>query len=267
MGKPSIFSREYEKKMKKRKRNAIAVSLVIILIMSVIAFKAIRNPVDYTNIKKNIQAWIDSDTTNSAEQTDVKKEETKNEQKVKEEPKKPIEETINIPLVSGNVAKAVFVNDEKNGKVFKTLNNIDNGVSFNISQSGKQILITDTNLVITLYNVDGTSKIISKDQYVSTKGDVFTKEATIKAKPEYLWNENPKFISEDKIIFISNRPYFGTSAVKKYIWITDIATGEDKIMWEMSGTDIQIGEREEKGIKVIIDGKTYYIDVNGNYIQ
>ena len=188
MGKPSIFSKEYEKKMKRRRRNIIIISLTIVLVISALIIKVVCNPIDYTNIKKNIQAWIDSDTTNNSEQTEVKKEETNEEETidkkpVKEEPQKPLEESIDITLVSGNIAKAIYVDDNNGGKVFKTLNTTDNGVSFNISPSGKQMIVTDTNSVITLYNVDGTTKIISKDQYISSSGGVFTKEATMQAQP------------------------------------------------------------------------------------
>ena len=63
MGKPSIFSREYEKKMRKRRRNTIIISLAILVVIAGIIIKVIYNPIDYTNIKKNIQAWIDSDST------------------------------------------------------------------------------------------------------------------------------------------------------------------------------------------------------------
>lgn len=270
MGKPSIFSRQYEKKMKKRRRNVIIISLAIALAIAAIAVKVANNTIDYASIRKNIQAWIDSDATNNVDKTEAQKKET-NEQdekeKVKEEVQKPVEESMDINLVSGNIAKAVYVSNDNGEKVFKALNNIDNGVSFDISPSGKQIIVTDTNSVITLYNIDGTNKIISKDQYTSTKGAIFTKEAAIQSQPGYLWNADPKFINEDKIVFISNRPYFGTSAAKKYLWITDIQTGEDKTLWEMSGASVEIGQKEEKGIKVTIDGKIYYIDSNGNYAQ
>jgi len=273
LGRPSIFSREYEKKMKKRRRNIIIFFLVLVLAISGIAIKFAYNPIDYTNIKKNIQAWIDSDTNNTSDRAEVEKKEITNDETmkkepIKEEPQKPVEEYINITLISGNTAKAIYINDSKIGKIFKTLDTTDSGVSFNISPSGKQMIVTDTNSAITLYNVDdGSNKVLSKEQYISTSGSVFTKEATLKAQPEYLWNFSPKFINEDKIIFVTNRPYFGKSATKQYIWITDVKTNEDKILWELAGVSIQIGEKEEKGIKVTVDGKIYYIDVNGNYIQ
>ncbi|NRZ89111.1 cytoskeletal protein RodZ [Clostridium beijerinckii] len=123
MGKPSIFSREYEKRMKRRRRNAIIIFLAIILITSALSIKIAYNPIDYKNIKQNIQAWIDSDTNNSSEQTKAEKQETSDEKKdeevVQEEPQKPVEEYINITLASGNVAKAIYVDDANTGKVFK----------------------------------------------------------------------------------------------------------------------------------------------------
>ena len=129
------------------------------------------------------------------------------------------------------------------------------------------MIVTDTNSVINLYDVDGATKIISKEQYISSSGGVFTKEATMQAQPEYLWNANPKFISEEKVIFTSNRPYFGKIALKQYLWMTDIKTDVDKVFWELAGTSIEIGEKEDKGVKVTIDGKPYYMNVDGNYIQ
>ena len=267
MGKPSIFSREYEKRMKKRRRNVIIISLTIVLVISALIIKIVCNPIDYTNIKKNMQAWIDSDTTNVSEQTVKTKEETIDKEPVKEEVKKPLEESIDIKLVSGNIAKAIYVNDNNGGKVFKALNSTDSGVSYNISPSGKQMIVTDTNSVITLYNVDGTTKVVSKDQYVSSSGGVFTKEATMKSNPQYLWNANPKFINEEKIIFVSNRPYFGNAVLKQYLWMTDIKTDTDKVFWESAGARIDIGEKEEKGMKITVDGNIYYMDINGNYVQ
>jgi len=273
LGKPSIFSREYEKKMKKRRRNVMIISLAIVLAISALVIKVVCNPIDYMNIKQNIQAWIDSDTANISEQTEKTKEEETNqeetidEKSVKEEVQRHLEESIDITLVSGNIAKAIYVDDNNGGKAFKTLNTTDIGVSFNISPSGKQMIVTDTNSVITLYNVDRTTKIISKDKYISSSGGVFTKEAAMQSNPQYLWNVNPKFISEEKIIFASNRPYFGKAVLNQYLWMTDIQTDTDKVFWELVGTNIDIGEKEEKGIRITIDGKIYYIDENGNYAQ
>lgn len=270
MGKPSIFSREYEKKMRKRRRNTIIISLAILAVISGLVIKVICNPIDYANIRKNIQAWIDSDTTNVAEKTKVDNQEpTKEEVKepIKEEPPKPVEESINVVLISGNTAKAVYTNDTNGGKIFRTLETSEKNVTFNISPSGKQMIVTDNNSVITLYNVDGTSKVVSKEQYVSTNGSVFPRTDAVKNNPQYLWNVNAKFINEEKMIFVTNRPYFGAGNLKQYIWVSDLQAGTDQVLWDLAGASIEIGEKEEKGVKITVDSRIYYIDLNGNYVQ
>jgi hypothetical protein len=256
--------------MRKRRRNTIIISLAILAVISGLIIKAIWNPIDYSNVRKNIQAWIDSDTTNVPEKTKVEdKEITKEEAKepIKEEPPKPVEQSINVALMSGNTAKAIYTADNNGGEIFKTLETSENNVTFNISPSGKQMLITDNNSVITLYNVDGTSKEVSKDQYVSTSGNIFPRLDTMKNNPQYLWNVNGKFISEEKMIFVTNRPYFGAGNLKQYLWVNDLQTGTDQVLWDLAGANIQIGEKEEKGIKITVDNRIYYIDINGNYVQ
>lgn len=271
MGKPSIFSREYEKKMKKRKRNMLIFSLVIILIVSAIVVKFIYNPIDFTKVKQDLQAWIDSDTSNNEQYSkdDVNeelKEENVNEE-ITEVPKEPVEETIDILLSSGNIAKAVYTQDSNQQNIFTEVKELDEGISYDISPSKKQILINDINGDITVYNVDKTSSVVSKNEYVSTRGTVFTKADTLANNPNYLWNYGAKFISDEKIIFITNRPYFGSNILEQYLWITDIPTGADTVLWDLKGNNIQISTIKEKGLEVNVDGIIYYIDQYGNYNQ
>ncbi|HCW54861.1 MAG TPA: hypothetical protein DG753_14255 [Clostridium sp.] len=271
MSKPSIFSREYERKMKRRKRNTIAILVLVIVVISAVALKFTYAPIDFSKVRQNIQAWIDSDTSTipqeTAENTEqTSAEEVDSEPEVVEEVKQPEEQYMDISLVSGNSAKAVYI--EENGqKVFKELQGADTGVTYDISPAKNQMLICDTNAQITLYNVDGSSKIISKDKYVSKSGGVFTKEATLASQPNYLWNKNPKFLSEDSIIFVTNRPYFGTAAVKQYVWISNYNNGTDMILWQIQGKQADIGDRSEKGVEVTVDGTNYYIGPDGVITQ
>ena len=268
MGKPSIFSREYERKMKRRKRNFIFFSLIIVILVCATVLKFVYDPVNFSNIKASIQAWIDSDTTSNGEVVSKEDENKEIEEKVEvsEEEKAPIEEYLNIPQSSGNTAQAIYI--EENGeKIFTEVRNIDNGVTFDISPLKKQLIICDVNSQITLYNIDGTKKVVSKDQYVSTSGSVFTKDNTLNNKPDYLWNSNPKFVNEQNMIFVTNRPYFGTAAVKQYLWMTDLQNGNDKIYWDLAATSITIGNREEKGLKITVDGRDYFISEDGSYVQ
>lgn len=272
MGKPSIFSREYERKMKRRKRNIIFFSLIIAVLACAAALKFVYDPVNFGNVKANIQAWIDSDTASNGEtvskDNEIKEKDDVIEEKseMAEEEKAPAEEYLDIPQSSGNTAQAVYI--EENGeKEFTEVRNLDNGVTFDISPLKKQLIICDVNAQITLYNIDGTNKIVSKDQYVSSSGSVFTKDNALQNKPDYLWNSNPKFVNEQNVIFVTNRPYFGTAAVKQYLWMTDIESGIDKIFWDLAAADIKIGSKEEKGLKITVDGRDYFIAEDGNYVQ
>ena len=84
--------------------------------------------------------------------------------------------------MSGNTAKAIYASDSNGGKLFKTLETTEKNVSFNISPSGKQMLVTDNNAVITLYSVEGAAKVVSKDQYISSSGGSFYKNRHNKGK-------------------------------------------------------------------------------------
>lgn len=271
MGRPSIFSREYERKMKRRKRNIIFFSLIIFVLACAAMLKFIYNPVNFNNIRDSIQEWIDSDTTSNGEiakEDQIKEDETKdnyNNEEVVEE-NAPVEEYLNIPQSSGNTAQAVYI--EENGeKIFTEVRNLDNGVSFDISPSKKQLIVCDVNSEITLYNIDGTNKIVSKDKYVSKSGGIFTKDSTLQSQPDYLWNSNPKFVSDQSIVFVTNRPYFGTLAVKQYLWMTDLQSGADKVYWDLAATSIVIGSREDKGLKITVDNREYFISQDGSYVQ
>jgi len=271
LSKPSIFSKEYEKKMKRRKRNTIAILILIIAVISAVVIKFIYVPIDFGNIRQNIQAWIDSDTATIPQETVQNTEQNSSEEENSTpetigEVKQPEEQFIDITLKNGNSVKAVYI--EENGqKVFKELKGADDGITYDISPAKTQMLICDTDLQITLYNIDGSSKVISKDKYVSKNGGVFTKEATLASQPQYLWNANPKFLNEESIIFVTNRPYFGTAAVKQYVWISNYNTGTDTVLWKIQGLKAEIGSKNEKGVAVTVDGVNYYISQDGGITQ
>lgn len=271
MGKPSIFSREYEKRMKKRRRNIIITLLVIIIAIGLISVKFIYNPIDFNNIKQNIQAWIDSDTpgsVNTNNQEEVVNEES--EDKTIEEEKEIDEQSKNSSidiLVNGKTLKGIYV-EENNEKKFIDVEGVDESIDFDINPSGNKLLIMGDDSNIVEYDTEGNSRIVTKDKYVSTKnGSVFEKNTVMQNTPNYLWNNTPKFLTDSKIIFVTNRPYFGTAAVKQYLWITDTESGTDTVLWNLASNNIEINGIEEGKMKVTIDGKIIYLDENGNKIQ
>ena len=49
--------------------------------------------------------------------------------------------------------------------------------------------------------------------------------------------------------------------------MTDLQSGNDKIYWDLAAANIVIGSREEKGLKITVDGRDYFIAEDGNYVQ
>ena len=266
LGKPSIFSSKYEKKMRKRRRNITILSLIIILAVVLAGAKLIYNPINFSKIKQNLQAWVESDTGNEAavnneKETALDNEENKPEPEKSEEPK---EASIDIVLSSGTIAKAVY-KTENNTTQFIEVTGLDQYVDYDISPLKDKIVICDTNGVMTIYNIDGSSTIISKDNYISSKGTSFLRTDVIANNPQYMWNRYARFITEDKVIFITNRPYFGTDSLAQYLWITDINDGTDKVLWNIHGSSITLSESSEDKVSANIDGTVYVIDADGNY--
>ena len=61
MAKPSIFSKDYEKRMKRRRlRISIAVG-VIVVIAGLLVYKFKIQKMDFSDVRNRLQAWVDSD--------------------------------------------------------------------------------------------------------------------------------------------------------------------------------------------------------------
>lgn len=267
LGKPSIFSSKYEKKMRKRKRNIKILSLVIILAVVLAGAKLIYNPINFSKMKQNLQAWVDSDTGNEVNSDKGKEnsDDNNNPEESKEvKPEEPKETSMDIVLCSGNKAKAVYVT-ENNTTQFTEVKDLDQYVDYDISPSKDKIVICDTDGTMTVYNIDGSSAVISKDEYISSQGSSFLRTDTIANNPKYIWNRYARFINEDRIIFVSNRPFFGTDVLAQYLWITDINDGTDKVLWNIHGSSITLNASAEEKVNAVIDGTSYFIDADGNY--
>ena len=260
MAKPSIFSRDYEKKMKRRKRKIIISILIALVVIFALFFKFKVQDMDFTNIKDKIQAWVDSGKP---------EEELIDEEEIIEEPEEEIvpEKTfIDLNVEEGVIVKAEYI-DEAGTKKFVAIEPIE-GITYNISPSGQQILIVDKNQNIKIFNIDGTLRDITKSQYVSQGGSVFPKENILADTPEYIWHSQAKFINETRVLYISQLPYFGASSTNKYIWIVDLENGTENVLWNLTGPDITVGELDqEKGLSVTVNGVNYYINADGGISQ
>lgn len=254
MRKPSIFSSDYEKQMRKRKRIIIGSSLVVILVVGCFGIEIIRDQFNFTKVKNKLQAWVDEDV--------------QEEENIIEEPAKVSEEEqiknnyLNLKIEAENDMKLELDKD------FNIINVVENKKSYqyDISTDKKSILILDSTQNIKVFSNKGEEKDYTLKTYSSPDGDSFNKDQVLKSYTNYKWHFNPKFINGEKIAYISNMPYFGLGD-NQFLWVYDIKSNKHSTIWQSKGKEIKINNIGEKGLEVSIDGNTKFIDNNGNLVQ
>lgn len=260
MRKPSIFSRDYEKQIRKRKRIIVASSIIFLLIIGAFAIKFTTKTFDFTNVKTKIQKWIDGDSY-----SDAIVEEAPKVEEIPQEPVVPEIKVMDLKVTEEKVLKVEY--EEKDGKIkFKEVVETPDLIEYNISPSKELMVITDDKQNIKLINTKGEVKDITKASYVAPNGEIFNKDAIQNMYKDYLWHKSAKFISDSKIVYKTNMPYFGYD-LNQYLWIIDIEGKNEVTLWQSKGKEINIGEIKEKGIEVTIDGNLKYINNDNNLVN
>ena len=246
--------------MRKRKRRIIVLSIIGVFIVGLLFMKLAMNNVNMEALKAKVQNWIDEDEYSNNDNEEINNEAPNDV--IEEPPKEPEAKTIDIKLKEGVTLKAEY--EEIEGKVkFKGIKDIPSNIYYSINQAKNLILTIDESQDMKVFNVDGKEGNITKDKYVAPNGEVFNKASVLQTYSGYIWNVEAKFITDSKVAYISNLPYFGTG-LNKYIWVVDLNDNSHKTLWNSKGTDIKLGEVKEKGLEVTIDGNVKYVNPNGD---
>jgi len=286
MSKPSMFSKDYKKEIKKRKRKIallIIVPIIGLTIFLITDFNSIKNV--GANIKKGINSVLlnkskdKQDSTEKVEKTsslvkpesDAEKikakkaeEALKAEQALKAEAALK-DEVFAVSLSDGQKISVEFnvVAGEKSIKGVTDAKNI----SYDISQSKKAIVIQSKNNQDILYlDINKVSKDITKKTYESTRGETFTKDGILKNHKNYLWSVTPKFIDEENIAYVSGLPWINDKGVQ-YIWKVNLKSNVQMQVKPASGMNIRFKNITSKGLATIIDGKAVYVTSTGEVIE
>lgn len=282
MPKPSIFSRDYDEKMRKRKRirSAILGVLVVLVILISVFGGTIKNIVNkrsefgFDKLKTKITGMIIS---KNYEKDKIKNNTTNNKEILKEDNKvneksspdkvsknendnkkniSKIEEQL-IKLSNGQEIKLRYnmVNNKK-----QYIGILPNTINYDISPLKQNIILIE-NITQNMIIIDnkGNIKDITKKQYVSSKGTVFDKNKILQNNKEYIWCSSPKFLNEDSILYMSQLPWFNKGSIK-YLWKYNISTDKHQHNLspqggEIEGKKIVYGNITSQGIEVIFDGK------------
>lgn len=117
-----------------------------------------------------------------------------------------------------------------------------------------------------IFNSNKKESNITKDKYTAPNGEVFNKDSVIKTYEGYLWNVEARFITDTKVAYISNVPYFGYD-LNKYIWVIDLNNNTHSTLWNSKGKEIKFGDLKEKGLEVVIDGNVKYVNQNSDLVN
>ncbi|MBK1813573.1 hypothetical protein JHL18_23425 [Clostridium sp. YIM B02505] len=280
MGKPSIFSKEYERKMKRRKR-LVSTLLLVVIVIGVLAFAATK--INFKNDIKNKVSSIftnktnkDKTSTNNDKEAATKPKDDSNKDNNKqsdsntskdtaknnnEEKKQDEDKYIEVTLASGTVSK-VFYDEIEGTKKYKYLDPIDGGVTFDISPSQNAMLINEVNTQqMKVIGSDGQQKEITKASYVTKDGRTFSRESIMKQYPGYLWSVNAKFIDDKHVAYVSQLPWFGVPDLYAYIWIVDINSGEHRAVMNIKAKNLTISNLAADGLHIKADDEEKIINV------
>lgn len=261
MRKPSIFSRDYEKMMKKRRKRITLIAVLGVLLIGFLFLKVAMNSINMETLRNKVQSWIDEDKEAAQDDTNQLEEEIKQE----ETPKEPESKTMDLVIKEGVILKAEY--EDNNGTIkFKGIKDVPNNIYYTLNLDKNLVLTIDENQDMKVFNVDAKDSNITKDKYVAPSGEAFNKSSVLQTYNGYLWNMDAKFISNTKIAYISNVPYFGYD-LSKYIWVVDLNDNNHKTLWNSKGKEIKFGEIKEKGLEITIDGNVKYINSNGELVN
>lgn len=258
MAKPSIFSKDYQKKMRRRKK---IVTFTIIVSVAVIIFLGASTRGMFKNLDKDINKI--KNVTSNINKNIKDKENAKKQETVSKDTQKS--EGYAVQLSDGKSVNAVY--EVKNGnKVFKSLSPAESKVFYSISPSGKKMIVYDNKVQgIIFIDINGNKQDISNKQYAASDGTTITRESQLSAQPNYIWCSSPKFIDENNIAYVSQLPWIGKDS--KYVWIESISNKNQMLVQGIEGSDVKIGELANNRLTIISDGKTLFLTSDGNVSQ
>lgn len=259
MSKPSIFSKDYEKQMRRRKKRRILISCAFI---AAIAFVAVSVKSGFKNWSKDMAKNIMTSDKKDVKTTESKKSEKQAPKKTGKNDKVEGTEGYDVQLSDGRTVKVVY-GIENSEKLFKQVLPTEDNVAYSISPSKKNIVIFDEKSQnIILVDINGNKQDVTNPQYTSTSGAVIEKDSQLFSQPDYIWCSSPKFIDEDNIAYISQLPWLGKTT--KYIWIENLKDKNHILVQGIEGEDAKLGDLTDKGLTVVLDGRTVFLNSSGN---
>jgi len=244
--KPSIFSSDYERRMRRRRIGFTLLFVVAAFIIAGVYLIGKGHISDFLTKKAKQDVVVDKnkDKTDAGQKT--------------------VEGSYSITL-GGKTIKAVY-KTEGSAKTFTGIDPEENNIFCSINSPGNKTVVYDgSSQTMTLVGIDGSIQDITKTSYQSTAGSQILKDNVLSAHSGYIWCASPVFISENKVAYISQLPWLNKTS--KFVWIVDVVTKEHSRVKALEGEEVSFGKLDSKGLEVNIDGSIIYLAADGSVVE
>lgn len=258
MRKTSIFSKDYDKiiRRKKRIKRILSVIFIVVVILLGIIF------LNYNSFKKFV-ANINNPITKRNDNGD-----NKNKDDIIKEPNKPKEEKPKPPTdieATAMLPNGITVS-YKTDKDSKIIKDTSTPAGYKIeTDSSKTAFIVFSNESYELFvvGIDGTVKNVTYETFITSNGTKVQRKDKLAKEPSFIWIENPK-LYKNKIFYSTKLPNLNNTN-RYFLWVCDIKTGVHKGIYDKSlrGNEIIISDDfGDKGLEIKFDKVSKYFNVD-----
>lgn len=272
MKKPSIFSKDYEKQLKRMRRNRILGWSISIIVLTILVVLIIKPSYMTSNLLKHIYK-----DDNSAKEKNPKNMESNNKNKIeaqkeklkekelKKEPK--VEEKkshdTEFKLKEGLIIKAK-IEEIKGEKTFKEIGKVE-GLSYQLNKNKKIALVFNSKIKdMYLIYTDGKFTDITRKIHYTNKGAKIDKDKWMSSVPNFIWVEKPIFFNE-KVFYLSKLPNL-SNKYRYFIWIYDIKRNSHYCLKDgrLRGYEVNFGSIKDNKLEVNLDGRKHILSEDGS---
>jgi hypothetical protein len=259
MPKPSMFSKDYEKLMRRRRINII---LVILIIISA-GFFGIR----YYLQGKNIDFLDNIFKKTETGQKDPAPEATPTAEPTVTPTETPKQENSYKYTSSNGESYEISYETTDVGIAFKGIKSSYQDLGYDISQDKQYIVFEDRAAAdIMLMSADGKAIKINPSSYYSKTSSVLIKKEDMLAKLQnYIWSARPHFTSDNRVVFLTDIPYLYDDG-KLYMWTVSISGQLGSLIGGFETKDRTAityeGYREDGSLIISFNNITYYYKPN-----
>ena len=269
MGKPSMFSSNYHREIRRRRIINTLLILLSLLVIGMIVFN--KQTITYFN---KFKASVNTPVKRNAKQIEGSKNNTgKNKQdsaKPKPAEQKPAEPAKNNGSFTfafpDNTSVSIEYTQENDEKKFTGISQNNNGITYDIRDDGKAITFDYPKTSdIWIFNIDGSSKKLNPDFYKSTGGNgkIFKKSDILERYSNYMWAAKPKFLKDGRILYQSYVPWFRKTN-NCILWAVSADGTSNRMILDTKQTDPVTYSGFTDGGKLIIEikGTKYALDAD-----